>query len=94
VASYTVVMVRKEWPHDRRYEHVERDCPGTVSYYTRQDVVSIVNDSHTWKTNAGGIAAGIRNISSCSYDSCLAKSQIKTNHNTLGLDNPANLAFC
>jgi hypothetical protein len=88
---YSVTHVRMEWSADRAHEHIAqvRTTAGVVC--SRAQVVNSINQGNTWRTSAQGYSETIRPVSQCPRSRCTASPYIRTNPNSVTVDNLENL---
>lgn len=91
MATFTVTSVRREaCPGGGK--HIEGVCTSDGTHYTRQQVVTSLNNGNMWRTSGGGYEAPIRAIPR--HPRCSATPYIETKPDSSLQDNLENLPDC
>jgi hypothetical protein len=91
MSLYTVTHVRMEDSSDLGHEHISKVRTNTGVVSTRREVVDSIAAGNYWQTSAQGHTAKIHAIPFCPRNRCTVSPYIRTNPNSVTVDNLESL---
>jgi hypothetical protein len=87
----TVTHVRMELSSDLGHEHISKVRTNTGVVSTRREVADSIAAGDYWQTSTQGHTAKIHAIDFCPRNGCMASPYIRTNPNSVTVDNLESL---